>query len=91
MLEGLETDLDRFGERVATEVGSTQKKTHISVDVLGEDDVTQVWHLGQECEAEPPWLEQTDAWGNRVDRWLLLIEHHSIVIPGLSPVLPGSG
>ena len=90
MLEGLETDLDSFGERVATEVSSTQKK-NISVDVLGEDDVTQVWHLGQECEAEPPWLEQTDAWGKRVDRWLLLIEHHSIVFPGLSPVLPGSG
>ena len=67
------------------------KKKHNSVDVLGEDDVTQVWPLGQECETEPPWLEQTDAWGNRVDRWLLLIEHHSIVIPGLSPVLPGSG
>ena len=88
MLEGLEPDLDRFGERVATEVGSTQKK---NISVLGEDDVTQVWPLGQECETDPPWLEQTDAWGNRVDRWLLLIEHHSIVIPGLSPVLPGSG
>jgi alkylation response protein AidB-like acyl-CoA dehydrogenase len=28
----------------------------------------EVWPLGQECEANPPRLEQTDAWGHRVDR-----------------------
>ena len=31
----------------------------------------QVWPLGQECEAQPPWLEHTDAWGHRVDRCYL--------------------
>ena len=28
----------------------------------------QVWQLGQECEANPPYLQQTDAWGHRIDK-----------------------
>jgi len=43
---GVEGDLERWGERV----------------------VTEVWNLGQECGAREPYLEQTDAWGHRVDR-----------------------
>ena len=27
-----------------------------------------MWQLGQECEANPPYLQQTDAWGHRVDK-----------------------
>jgi len=46
IMESIEDDLERWGNRVATEV----------------------WDLGQQCEASPPRLEQTDAWGHRVDR-----------------------
>ena len=34
----------------------------------GERVVAEVWNLGQECGAREPYLEQTDAWGHRVDR-----------------------
>ncbi|XP_067931834.1 acyl-CoA dehydrogenase family member 11-like [Watersipora subatra] len=35
---------------------------------LGEATVTSIHNLHLQCEAEPPWLEQFDAWGRRVDR-----------------------
>ena len=34
----------------------------------GERVAKEVWGLGQECEASPPTLHQTDAFGHRVDR-----------------------
>lgn len=46
VLAGVAGDLQRWGERCATEV----------------------WALGRQCEENPPYLQQTDAWGHRVDR-----------------------
>ena len=32
---------------------------------------TDVWKLSRECEAEPPFLRQTDAWGNRMQEQIV--------------------
>jgi len=45
VMDDIEPDLTRFGEKVAT----------------------SIWSLGQECEVNPPYLKQYDAWGRRID------------------------
>lgn len=34
---------------------------------FGHEVSTSIYDLHRQCEAEPPWLQQFDAWGNRVD------------------------
>ncbi|KAI8507261.1 hypothetical protein Bbelb_146410 [Branchiostoma belcheri] len=45
VLQAITPDLERFGNRVATDIGA----------------------LGRECELNPPYLNQYDAWGRRTD------------------------
>ncbi|CAH1231673.1 ACAD8 [Branchiostoma lanceolatum] len=45
VLQAITPDLERFGHRVATDIGD----------------------LGRECELNPPYLNQYDAWGRRTD------------------------
>ena len=42
----------------------------VSADLarMGERIVDEIDALGDECEANPPTLQRTDAWGNRVDK-----------------------
>jgi len=34
---------------------------------FGERTATDIYTLGRQCEENPPYLKQTDAWGNRID------------------------
>eukprot|EP00095_Tigriopus_kingsejongensis_P011261 maker-scaffold708_size108518-snap-gene-0.18 protein:Tk11261 transcript:maker-scaffold708_size108518-snap-gene-0.18-mRNA-1 annotation:"hypothetical protein BRAFLDRAFT_122038" len=45
VLSDIEPDLERFGERVSSEI----------------------WDLGRQCEEQPPYAKQTNAWGTRID------------------------
>lgn len=34
---------------------------------FGELAATKIWHLGRQCELNPPKLIKTDAWGKLID------------------------
>jgi len=44
------------------------KRVSADLTRMGERIVDEIDALGDECEANPPTLQRTDAWGNRVDK-----------------------